>query len=260
MAALIANSGKVAIVTGAGSGIGAAIAELFCKSGYHVVTCDIDGQAGAGTAHRIGATFVRADITVPNDRACLLETACERFGGIDVLVNNAGLIASTPLFRTSEEDFDRLVAVNLKAAFFLTQAVAARMLQQLERGRAAGAIINVSSINARLATMDRSVYCITKGAVDTMTRALAVELAHHGIRVNAVGPGSVASENVNRQLDADAKLASQLLSRTPLGRLASPSEIATAVLFLASDAASYITGQTIYADGGRLALNLTMEH
>jgi glucose 1-dehydrogenase len=251
---------KVAVVTGAARGIGLGIAKRFVKEGAKVVLSDIDEPAGAIEAKHLGASarFVACDVGSAAQVAKLVDEARKAFGGdIDILVNNAGIVHGAEFLDLKEEDFDRVLRVNLKGAFLVAQAVARRMVEQTKAGRKPGTIINMSSINAEVAIGNQIPYCVSKGGIAQLTRATALALAPHGIRVNAIGPGSVMTEmlaTVAKDMDARRRM----MSRTPLGRFAEPEEIASVAVFLASDDASYITGETVFADGGRLVLNYTV--
>ena len=187
-------------------------------------------------------------ITPPSTRQCAF--AAETWGGLDILVNNAGIVHPANLDDLTEEAFDRVMAVNVKGALFGTQA-AARLMQ---RG---GSIINMSSVNAVLAIPNQIPYAVSKGAIRQLTNVTAQALAEHGIRVNAIGPGTILTD-MGRSVMADDFARRRVMSRTPLRRPGEPEEIAAIAVFLASDQSSYITGQTIYADGGRLGLNYTV--
>jgi NAD(P)-dependent dehydrogenase (short-subunit alcohol dehydrogenase family) len=181
--------------------------------------------------------------------------ACAAFGGdLHILVNNAGIIHTADFIDVAEADFDRVLRVNLKGAFLVGQAGARKMVEQVKAGRAGGAIINMSSINAVVAIPNQVPYCVSKGGIDQLTKVMALSLAPYGIRVNAIGPGSIMTD-ILKGIATDREAKRRLLSRTPLGRVGEPAEVAAVAAFLASDDASYITGQTIYPDGGRLGLN-----
>ena len=257
----MALDGKCAIVTGAASGIGFAIAERFLREGAKVMFADIDVQKGEqaeADLKRLGdARFVKADVSRRLDAHNLVAAAIDAFGDIDILVNNAGIVHGADFLELKEEDFDRVIGVNLKGSFLVGQAVARYMVEKVEKGGPAGVIVNMSSINAVFAIANQVPYSISKGGVNQLTKVMALALAPHGIRVNAIGPGSIMTEML-ASVNADPTARNKILSRTPLGRIGDPSEIASVAAFLASDDASYITGQTIYADGGRLPLNYTV--
>jgi len=252
---------KVAIVTGGANGIGLAVARRFTKEGARVVIADIDEDAGSRAVEEIGAhgaaRFVRCDVGDKTDVDNLVAATVESWGSIDVLVSNAGIVHGADFLDIAEADFDRVIRVNLKGMFLVGQAVARQMVKQIESGGAAGAIVNMSSINAVVAIANQVPYSASKGGVMQLTKVMALSLAPHGIRVNAVGPGSIMTEML-AAVARDEAAKNRVLSRTPLGRIGDPEEIASIAAFLASDDASYVTGQTIYADGGRLPLNYTV--
>jgi NAD(P)-dependent dehydrogenase (short-subunit alcohol dehydrogenase family) len=251
---------KVAIVTGAARGIGLAIAERFVSEGASVVLADVLEREGAEEARRLGkaARFVTCDVGDARQVDHLVETACRAFtGDVDVLVNNAGIFHGADFLDLKEADFDRVLRTNLKGSFLVSQAAAKKMVAQVEAGKKPGTIINMSSINAQVAIPTQVPYCVSKGGIAQLTHAMALALAPHGIRVNAIGPGSVMTDML-RGVNTDEDARRRLLSRTPLGRFAEPEEVASVAAFLASDDASYITGETVFVDGGRLALNYTV--
>ena len=243
-------TGKTAVITGASAGIGAAIAERFVEEGASVLLTDLAEDSGVALTKRLGQRFLRADMASTADRDALFKDVASTWGRLDILVNNAGITHAAELNELTEEGFDRVIAVNVKAATFATQA-AARLMQE------GGSIINLSSVNAVLAIPNQISYAISKGAIRQLTNVTAVALAPRGIRVNAIGPGTIMTE-MGKSVMASEEQRQRILSRTPLGRVGDPEEIASIAAFLASDEASYITGQTIYADGGRLGLNYTM--
>jgi len=253
--------GKTAIITGGARGIGYAIAARFLREGARVVIADIDqeeGNAAEGDLEKLGqARFVRADVGKRLDVHNLVASTIDAFGDIDVLVNNAGIDHQASFLDLAEDDFDRVLMVNLKGAFLAGQAVARMMADRVKAGGPAGTIINMSSINSVVAHADQVPYAVSKGGVGQLTTVMALGLAPYGIRVNAIGPGSISTDMLARA-KADPVAKARILSRTPLGRIGEPEEIAGIAAFLASDDASYITGQTIFADGGRLALNGTV--
>jgi len=250
---------KVAIVTGAARGIGLAIAKRYAAEGARVVLADVDAVAGEAAARAIGANarFIVTDVGDAKAADNVVAEACRAFGALDILVNNAGIIHGADFLDLAEADFDRVLRVNLKGAFLVGQAAARRMVDQVKAGKPPGSVINMSSINAVVAIANHTPYCVSKGGVDQLTKVMALSLAPHGIRVNAIGPGSIMTDILKAvATDQDAKR--RILARTPLGRIGDPDEIAAIAVFLASTEASYITGQTIYADGGRLGLNYTV--
>jgi NAD(P)-dependent dehydrogenase (short-subunit alcohol dehydrogenase family) len=251
---------KVAIVTGGAHGIGLAIARRYVAEGAKVVIADVDAAAGEAAAKGIDAgrcSFVRADVGDKSDAGRLVDEAFRLFDGLDVLVNNAGIVHGADFLDIEEADFDRVLRVNLKGAFLVGQAAARRMVSQVESGKAPGAIINMSSINATLAIPNQVPYCVSKGGLAQLTKVMALSLAPYGIRVNAIGPGSIMTD-ILRSVGSDRDARRRILSRTPLGRIGEPEEIASVAVFLAGRDSSYITGQTVFVDGGRLPLNYVM--
>ncbi|WEX09762.1 SDR family oxidoreductase [Chelativorans sp. AA-79] len=257
----MALDGKTAIVTGAASGIGYAIAERFLREGVRVVIADVDGEKGARALkdlEKLGeARFVKADVGKSLDVHNLIASTVDGLGDIDILVNNAGIVHGADFLDLREEDFDRVLRVNLKGVFLVGQAVARFMVEKVQNDGPAGAIINMSSVNAVFAIANQVPYSVSKGGVNQLTKAMALSLAPYGIRVNAIGPGSIMTDML-ASVNSDPEARDRILSRTPLGRIGDPQEIAAIAAFLASDDSSYITGQTIYADGGRLPLNYTV--
>src|SRR5436190_1468083 len=249
---------KVAIVTGAAHGIGRAIARHFVAEGARVTIADVDAAAGEAAARALGnARFLATDVGDATSAANAVVETCRASGDLDIAVNNAGIIHAADFLDLTEADFDRVLRVNLKGAFLVGQAAARRMVAQVKSGKPPGAIVNISSINAVVAIANHTPYCVSKGGIDQLTKVMALSLAPYGIRVNAIGPGSIMTDILKAvATDQDAKR--RLLARTPLGRIGKPEEIASIAVFLASDDASYVTGQTVYADGGRLGLNYTV--
>lgn len=251
---------KVAIVTGAAHGIGLACARRFAEEGAKVVIADIDEQAGMQAAKDLGkhACFVRCDVGDSGDVSRLVAESARAFtGDIDILVNNAGIGIASEFLDVTEEDFDKVMRVNLKGSFLASQYAARKMVEQVKAGKKPGTIVNMASINAQVAIPKLASYSASKGGIVQLTRASALALAPHGIRVNAIGPGSILTRLLQGTMaNRDAKRAT--LSRTPLCRIGRPEEVAGVAAFLASEDASYITGEIIYVDGGRLALNYTV--
>jgi len=246
---------KVAVVTGAARGIGLACAQRLAAEGAAVVLADREEQAGATAAASIPrAEFVAGDVSRKADVETIVQRALDLHGRIDVLVNNAGITHACDFLDLDEADFDRVLAVNLKSMFLCGQAVARAMV----KGGIRGSIVNMSSANAVVAIPNQVPYVVSKGGVNQLTKVMAVALAPHGIRVNAIGPGTILTELAKQAVLTDDAARQKILSRTPLGRCGEPEEVASVAAFLASDDASYLTGQTIYPDGGRLALNYTV--
>ena len=238
--------GRTALVTGASRGIGAAIAAALDRAGARVALAARSGPALDAVAQQMrnDPTVIEADLADPDAPAQLVAQARERLGGIDVLVNNAAVAARAPTAELDASLVDRLYAVNVRAPLLLIAALVPAMI---ERGR--GAIISVSSSSAVTGTPNRAAYAATKGAIDAATRSLAMELGRHGIRVNSVAPGAVDTEMWARNR-AIPGVIEQIEALTPLGRWGTPDDIADVVAFLASDAARFITGETVCVDGG----------
>jgi len=250
---------KVAIVTGGARGIGLAIAKRYVAEGARVIVADIDEQAGKAAASALGnaARFVRTDVGAAGDARNVIAEAITFTGDLDILVNNAGIIHTADFLDIAEADFDRVLRVNLKGMFLIGQAAARQMVGQVKAGKPPGAIVNMSSVNARVAIPNQVPYCVSKGGVDQLTKVMALSLAPYGIRVNAIGPGSIMTD-ILKGIATDQEAKRRLLSRTPLGRVGEPDEVASVAAFLASSDASYLTGETVYVDGGRLGLNYTV--
>ena len=245
---------KVTIITGGGQGIGLACAERFIADGAQVMIADINEEPGKAAAKRIGARFIRADVGFKPQVDGLIKATLDAFGRIDVLINNAGTVTNAEFLDVAEEDYDRVLRTNLKSAFLCGQAAARIMVKQ----GGGGAIINMTSVNAILAIPTIAPYVVSKGGMKQLTSVMAVSLAPHNIRVNAIGAGTILTELAKDAVLKNEEARRKILSRTPLGRCGEPSEVASVAAFLASEDASYITGQTIYPDGGRLALNYTV--
>ena len=245
---------KIALVTGAARGIGRATAEALTADGWAVVLADIDGAAVTEAGKDLGARLtVEVDMGDAAAVGSMFDRVEAEAGPVAALVNNAGVAMPGDFLDYPIADFERVISVNLTGAFVATQRAARTMVAHgIE-----GAIVNISSINAQVAIPAIPAYCASKGGVTQITKVAALALAPHNIRVNAVGPGSIDTDMM-AGINADPAAMDRVLSRTPLGRIGHPREIADIVAFLCSDKASYITGETIYADGGRLALNYTV--
>jgi NAD(P)-dependent dehydrogenase (short-subunit alcohol dehydrogenase family) len=252
---------KVAIVTGAAGGIGLACAQAFVQEGAKVVLSDIDTARGEAEAKKLGdrARFVACDVGDAKQVQALVDATVKAFGRLDVCVSNAGIIHGAEFLDLTEADFDRVLRVNLKGVFLTGQAAARQMVKQGPvKSRGGYAIVNMSSCNAVLAIPNQTPYVVSKGGVNQLTKVMSLALADKGIRVNAIGPGTIGTELARNAVLSNEEARRRVMGRTPLGRLGDVEEVASVAVFLASDDSSYITGQTIYPDGGRLALNYTV--
>ena len=247
-------SQKVAIVTGATQGIGLACAQRLIAEGAKVMLVDIKPE-GAQAAEALGdaARFYTADVSQKADVDALVAETMAVFGHIDILINNAGVTHKADFLDLTEDDFDRVMRINLKSMFLCSQAVAREMVRQHS-----GCIINMSSVNSELAIPDQVPYVVSKGAINQLTKVMALNLAQHGIRVNGIGPGTILTELAKKAVLGSPEARHTILSRTPMGRCGEPEEVASIAAFLASDDATYMTGQTLFVDGGRMALNYTV--
>jgi NAD(P)-dependent dehydrogenase (short-subunit alcohol dehydrogenase family) len=244
--------GKVSIITGATKGIGLACAQEFAQEGAKVVLAGRTESLGEAVAEEIrtgggDAVFVRCDVSNKEQVDALVQATVDRYGCINIVVNNAGVNHSADFFDTTEEDWDWVLGVDLKGTFLLSQAAARVMVEQ----EIAGVIVNMSSVMAVMALADQVPYCAAKGGVNQLTKAMALALSEYGIRVNAIGPGPVLTELMQRVVHNKEK-ETELLSRLPIGRIAECREIARVTVFLASEDSSYFTGQCVYPDGGRM--------
>jgi glucose 1-dehydrogenase len=244
---------KAAIVTGGNSGIGMAIALELARQGANIVI-DYIAHPEATQALELQITAlgdlaigVEADVSKVADLERLVDTAVARFGRIDIMVNNAGTETRTSILDTSEAQYDRVLDVNLKSAFFGTQLAAKQMIKQGGGGR----IINITSVHEDWPMPGNTAYCLSKGGMRMLTRTAGVELAPHNILVVGVGPGAIATP-INLSTMQDPALLAKLNAAIPVGRMAKPEEIATVVGFLAGDSASYVTATTVFADGGMM--------
>lgn len=243
--------GKVAVITGAGSGIGQAIAERLAQEGADcVIDYVVEPEEAQGTVAKITAAggkavMVQADVSVLSDCTKLIEQAWTQLGSCDILVNNAGIERSADFVDVTEADYDAVLGVNLKGAFFLTQA----FVRKLKDAKKPGRVINISSVHEDMVFPHFSTYCASKGAMRMLMRDLAVELGPLGITVNNIAPGAINTP-INKSLLADKPKLDALLANIPLGRLGEPGEVAGVAAFLASDDGAYVTGSTYFLDGG----------
>jgi glucose 1-dehydrogenase len=250
---------RVALVTGAGQGIGFACARAMAREGARVLVAEKEHANGSDAAQRLAdegfdAAFVGCDVSRKSEVDAAVAQAVKEFGRLDILVANAGIVHAAEFLDLAEADFDRVLAVNLKGVFLAGQAAARQMVKQ----GGGGAIVNMSSVNAVLAIPNQVPYVVSKGGINQLTKVMALALVQHRIRVNGVGPGTILTELARTAVLGNREAERKILSRTPMGRMGEPDEVAAVAVFLASDEASYLTGQTIYPDGGRLALNYTV--
>ena len=254
---------RVVVITGGSQGIGEACARRLVAEGAAVALWDVADAAGTALAAELVAAGGRAlychcNVARKTDVDAALAATLAALGTVDGLVNNAGIFKASAFLDITEADWDAVIDVNLKGAFLVGQAVA-RVMVAGDEGRGRGAIVNMSSVNGTLAIPSIASYNASKGGVNQLTRVMALSLADRGVRVNAVAPGTIATElALNAVLTSDEARA-KIMSRTPMKRLGQPSEIADVVAFLLSDASSYMTGEIVVVDGGRMTLNYTVQ-
>lgn len=252
------HQGKVVVVTGAAQGLGLACAQRFIDDGASVFMIDVQADKLHEQAAALGERAVAMPVDLEQMSAAkareIVAHAVKVFGAVDVLINNAGVIHTADFLDFPEDAFDRTLSINLRTPFLLGQAVARQMVAQ----KKPGSIVNMSSVNAELAIPNAVAYSVSKGGLKQLTAIMGVSLAPYGIRVNAIGPGTILTDMVRNSVMSSDDARRTILSRTPIGRCGEPAEIAAIASFLASEDASYMVGQTIYADGGRMVLNYTV--
>lgn len=250
---------KVAVVTGGARGIGLGCVQRFAQEGAHVVIVDVMKDAGLQAAQEIKdrggrALFVECDVGIKKDVDHAIAAAISEFGQIDVLLSNAGINRPIDFLELSESDFDLVIQTNLKSVFLFGQGVGKHMAEKGIRG----SIINMCSTSAILTMPTLSAYAASKGGIAALTNAMSLSLAPRGIRVNAIGPGTIITDLTKKRLWDDVAMRESILSRTPMGRMGETSDVAGVAMFLASDDSAYVSGQVIYVEGGRIGLNYTM--
>jgi len=244
----------LALVTGGAQGIGLACAEALAELGAQIIVADVNSEGLDEAVAKLanGAVGIHCDMADPEQIEKMFAQIASEHRPLSMLVNNAGIAAPGDFLETTLEQFKQVIDVNLVGTWLSMQLAAKQMIA----GKIEGSIVNMSSINAVVAIPSIAAYCASKGGVSQLTKSASLALASHNIRVNAVGPGSIDTAML-ASVNANPEAMKMVMSRTPLQRLGSAEEIANIVAFLSSDKASYITGETIYADGGRLGMNYT---
>ncbi len=242
--------GRVALITGGGNGIGREVALVLANSGADIAITDLDRQSGEETAQLVRAEgreclVIEADVSIPADCERAVDETVRKFGRLDIQINNAGISKPTPSIEMSPDLWNRIISIDLSGVFFSSQAAARQMFKQ-----GGGVIISLASMSGALGFPGRAPYCAAKAGVISLTQTLGCEWASQNIRVNAVAPGYVMTALVERNVASGAVNLDTVNQRTPLGRVASPREVANVIAMLASDYASYVTGETVYIDGG----------
>ncbi|WP_340268855.1 SDR family NAD(P)-dependent oxidoreductase [Sphingobium mellinum] len=243
--------GKIAIVTGAGSNMGAATAELFASEGATVIVADHHVERGKSVAYRIGALFVQADVSKSAEIDSIVQTAIDEFGKLDIMFNNAGIARLCQVTDVSDEEYQSIMGVNVGGVFFGTRAAGKVM-----RNQGSGTIINTASTNAILGVPGMALYSASKAAVVSFTKTVAVELAPFGVRVNAICPGAIPSPIIMADMGVTTEDLAAFDAKLPMRRVGKPEEVARGALYLASDQSSYVTGHALVIDGGLTAAGL----
>jgi NAD(P)-dependent dehydrogenase (short-subunit alcohol dehydrogenase family) len=249
---------QVIVITGAAQGIGAACAKRLAQDGAAVALWDVDDARGEALAQSLvdqgqRASYRHCNVASKGEVDAAVAHTLQAFGRIDGLVNNAGIFKAADFLDITEADWDAVIDVNLKGSFLVGQAVAREMVKT-----GGGAIVNMSSVNGLMAIPSIASYNVSKGGINQLTRVMALSLADQGIRVNAVAPGTIATDLARNAVLGSDEARARIMSRTPMKRLGEPEEIADVTAFLLSSASSYMTGEIVYVDGGRLALNYTV--
>ena len=251
---------KIAVITGAARGIGYACGDRFVREGAKVVLSDVDDDQGEKAAQDLrdqgyDAAYCHCDVRSKAETEALFDFAQEKYGRVDTVIANAAIVVPADILELAEDVFDRVIAINLKGVFLTGQIAAQRMIrQEPDADDSKGTIINMSSVNGILAIPAIAPYVIAKGGINQWTKCLGIRLANENVRVNGIGPGSINTEMFQGIADDPQKMR-EIMSRTPMLRPGDPDEVAKVAVFLASDYSSYITGETVIVDGGRLGLN-----